>query len=1196
MKSKRILLLLILSVFLFTLAACAGEVGPQGPAGPTGPQGPQGLPGETGAPGEKGDTGQVGQTGPQGPQGETGETGAPGLSAYEIYLEAYPGYDGDEAEWLNDLVAGNLSVTVKVNYNNNAVEYKNFSKGELLPASPYSVDWFLDTEYTDSAEGTAVLEDMQVYIDLAYVGTPINVPVVKVYDKVQVGSDSDITKNTYSFVDGNGQQHVLANNATLYNEDGIMVQNTSAGFYGALVEFAVTPATIGTVLMDVEFVDGKIVSARVASVDTDVTTGNNKVVTVSTTGAAISVERFATIQDVLAALKADYPQTRAVYDGTKLVVGTSLFKNTFSLKITAEDGVTSLSYTVALADLVTTKPISVVKVSSTTDVVEVNEDDEFAYLPVLVVRKGRLATDIVKTNDLKIYNADNDTEITSFANLSFTTSDGVVITGELRDGDRLVVSAAGYKTRSYYVLVEESLEATVKKSTGSTLSIEGSVITVPWNSPISVLWNGTTVVGLQSTDGSVQSYAFQKYNATLEEWEANTDATTTVLYNYGDNNNVAKYRLVVTAQDGETEQVYTLAIANSKSSTPQIKTGYAYLAVINGAYLDVIYGATTANLLEALQSNDGSIQSYEFKNSEDVVKNGQVFLGDKLIVKSANGGATEVTTLTIRVNAKLSSVAVQLVSAPKVVTSVSGSTIYVNTQFASSTFTNVYNYTFFDTDRTSIYQDLNLAYYGQNATILVKDSSNNVVAGTEGTTGALPTLAAGQALYVRIYAQTHTSTAAVIQDYLVSFNAKSSSSSLVPNSPLKVVTTYTANSITAPITVKNTAGENVNVKIEDLIADFKFVDNYQRVLGVFTRSGSTAPYTYTVAGQVSTNTLLRDLIHATPVTYYLGVAAQTDNPSGTRVVTYYEIIITRMTTTTPVMKTSPSVIVSANTGTITVKPETSRGVKTTPTDILNDLNNLLYDQTFNLVMQVTPATSPITYTTFSPSSTDPSGLAGLYIQIVAQNGVDKIQIQVVVQDKLNSTTLTKVASPKFITADTTTSINVKFGTTAADLLSDLNPATLYQGLAIFLNDGITSQAGVLKDYNILRVTAQDGTVKDYTIFVNADVSVKVPVLSIIASPSSAQEDLIDDSELVIDNAAHTITFIEDELTVADLLGLLTDTQRSGTQVIKAFNSQGTELLGTADLFSGDVIAVLPINATDVPANYVLYTVIVIPAE
>ena len=121
MKSKRFLALSLLA--LFTLGACgeAGAQGEQGPkgdtgaqgetgaTGPQGPQGPQGEPGQQGPQGPQGEPGQQGSEGQQGPQGPQGPQGQPGQSAYDLYKQLNPGYTGDEAQWMSDLVNGRLA-------------------------------------------------------------------------------------------------------------------------------------------------------------------------------------------------------------------------------------------------------------------------------------------------------------------------------------------------------------------------------------------------------------------------------------------------------------------------------------------------------------------------------------------------------------------------------------------------------------------------------------------------------------------------------------------------------------------------------------------------------------------------------------------------------------------------------------------------------------------------------------------------------------------------------------------------------------------------------------------------------------------------------------------------------------------------------------------------------------------------------
>ena len=59
-----------------------------------------------GAAGEQGPKGQDGQDGKDGRDGIDGQDGR---SAYDIYVEAHPDYEGDEAQWLSDLLNGRLA-------------------------------------------------------------------------------------------------------------------------------------------------------------------------------------------------------------------------------------------------------------------------------------------------------------------------------------------------------------------------------------------------------------------------------------------------------------------------------------------------------------------------------------------------------------------------------------------------------------------------------------------------------------------------------------------------------------------------------------------------------------------------------------------------------------------------------------------------------------------------------------------------------------------------------------------------------------------------------------------------------------------------------------------------------------------------------------------------------------------------------
>ncbi len=93
MKNKSIFIckLLLLMGAIPVLAGCSpakSYVGPKGEKGEAGAQGPQG---------------------PAGKNGEDGKDGEDGKSAFEIYCAAHPEYEGDEAQWMDDLVNGKLA-------------------------------------------------------------------------------------------------------------------------------------------------------------------------------------------------------------------------------------------------------------------------------------------------------------------------------------------------------------------------------------------------------------------------------------------------------------------------------------------------------------------------------------------------------------------------------------------------------------------------------------------------------------------------------------------------------------------------------------------------------------------------------------------------------------------------------------------------------------------------------------------------------------------------------------------------------------------------------------------------------------------------------------------------------------------------------------------------------------------------------
>ena len=152
--------------------------------GVDGEQGIQGLPGEDGhtpiitigsngnwyIDGEDSGVLAEGKQGPQGEPGKDGNDGENGLSAYEIYIKYHPEYTGSEAEWLEDLINGDLREEYKVTFQTNGgsqIEPQYVKYGRLVtrPADdPTRTGYLFDGRYLGSE--LFPFNSYQVYDDL----------------------------------------------------------------------------------------------------------------------------------------------------------------------------------------------------------------------------------------------------------------------------------------------------------------------------------------------------------------------------------------------------------------------------------------------------------------------------------------------------------------------------------------------------------------------------------------------------------------------------------------------------------------------------------------------------------------------------------------------------------------------------------------------------------------------------------------------------------------------------------------------------------------------------------------------------------------------------------------------------------------------------------------------------------------------
>lgn len=196
-KFTRFMFLAVVSVFALSLAACGAEAtepefrttddylqwrleGEEDWNNLIALDELRGEDGEDGADGQDGEDGQDGADGQDGQDGEDGEDGVDGQSAFEIYIDHYPGYDGDEKEWLRDLAEGNLPVDITLVWMDGATEEYELMKGESLADLPTDeYDWYLDDEFETAFDGEVAEVSATLYAD---VGKYINLVEERLLD------------------------------------------------------------------------------------------------------------------------------------------------------------------------------------------------------------------------------------------------------------------------------------------------------------------------------------------------------------------------------------------------------------------------------------------------------------------------------------------------------------------------------------------------------------------------------------------------------------------------------------------------------------------------------------------------------------------------------------------------------------------------------------------------------------------------------------------------------------------------------------------------------------------------------------------------------------------------------------------------------------------------------------------------------
>ncbi len=266
MNVKRILLALLLSLTLVSIAACGnGEVSEpeleyrttdthlqwryegedtwrnvmpldqlRGDDGQDGQDGSQGAPGTDGQDGEDGREVQIRSTDTmiqwryegesiwrdlmplsmlRGPRGQTGPSGA---SAYEMYLENNPNYDKTEDEWLDDLTGNRLSKSDTLDI---------LTRDEFVSAISDGIERIQlqnDIDITDLEDIIGFEED-----DVLVIENPVHINFngYTIEGDLEIDTPSDGEVNFYAIIDSklDGNLHVNAPNLTLTISDHVEI-------------------------------------------------------------------------------------------------------------------------------------------------------------------------------------------------------------------------------------------------------------------------------------------------------------------------------------------------------------------------------------------------------------------------------------------------------------------------------------------------------------------------------------------------------------------------------------------------------------------------------------------------------------------------------------------------------------------------------------------------------------------------------------------------------------------------------------------------------------------------------------------------------------------------------------------------------------------------------------------------------------
>ncbi len=624
---KKVLLLFVVSLFLFSLAACTGEVGPQGPKGDTGVQGPVGP---------QGPTGIQGPTGPTGPQGPAGRDGLDGISVSSAELNHL-------GELIIQLSNGNRINVGKV-VGLNGVNGQDGQDGEDGKDGKDGAG----VEMRVNAQGMLQwrLVGQEDWNDLLVVATPEQQQdVVNLEGKFQVLGRLTATAGKYYVLSTDGVWE-LDQNVFLYGGTGLYMKNTAALIHE---EVYFNANLLNAWVTDVVVTNGRVTSLRLVNNQNAATlkaTSNN----VTLAGANLAVVFGSSVESLISNLNFSAKATYKVLSGTSVFTGNFTREvSNYTLVVTSELGVDNV-YNIGYLGNPAYKTLAL----TTASVIVIGDIDvpakTIAVKPNVTVAalQASLVASVKETQTTA-----PKYDFTYAATIQIVNSELVAkSTATLFPGDKVIVTAVN-GTSEMYTIVFNADAVSVKAKTG-ILAVSGTNITVPYGSSVAAF-----IAALESVDGRPQTYQL-KYGGVNYNPAAPANHPTTMI------NPAAQPWTVDVKSATGTTVTYAIAVSTSTSTEVAVKTGSEFLITgLNNAtkVMNVHNAITLDHVANALRKVDGSPLG-----AVSVIRSGvvgeitlgttQLFNGDYVVITAQNG--TTKANFLVLTNAKSADLSLSL--------------------------------------------------------------------------------------------------------------------------------------------------------------------------------------------------------------------------------------------------------------------------------------------------------------------------------------------------------------------------------------------------------------------------------------------------------------------------------------------------------------------------------------------------------